>query len=320
MRKVLNRLQRSLPLGLTAREVAQALVQALPGADPQDPLIDELAHRLRNDPTALGEVVHNLLSRRATAERHVHSLLAVLQGGVPAAHYISLGTHCFTASFLRRWGLRTASGPFDWLFSAVPMITHILEDDFKVFLDRSLYEPVPEHERRDGPLANRVHHRFYREAFGVQHVFNHHDAHLDQAYAHFQRSVDRFRHSMSSSVPKVLVLARTECEGSGADLQALRDALLLYGTNIKLVAFDVPPVAPHALAWPILEQRALDANFCHYRFTPSSRWDPMRFVDLVDEHVLMQQLLRQAPERGAQPPGLGGATQNTPREDAHAAP
>lgn len=316
MRKVLTRIQRSLPLGLTAHEVAQALLEALPGADAEGHAIDEMAWRLRSDPDALSLMTSKLLASPATAERHAPHLLTTLLGGIPAAHYISLGTHCFTASFLRRWGLRTESGPFDWLFSSVPMITHILDDDFKVFLDRSQYEPVPEHERKDGPLANRVHHRFYRDTFGVQHVFNHHDAHLDSAYEHFVRCVERFRRSMKSDGPKVLLLARTECEGSGADLRALRDAVLRYGTNAKLVAFDVPPVEPEALAWPVLERRALDPVFCHFTFTPSSRWDPLRFIDLVDEHLLMQQVLKHASCHGAKvqrisaqakaPPGNGG--------------
>jgi hypothetical protein len=317
MRKVLTRIQRSLPLGLTAHEVAQALLDALPGADAQGFAIDEMAWRLRNDVGALGVMTTELLASAATAERHAPHLLTTLLGGIPAAHYISLGTHCFTASFLRRWGLRTASGPFDWLFSSVPMITHILDDDFKVFLDRGQYEPVPEHDRKDGPLANRVHHRFYREAFGVQHVFNHHDAHLDPAYAHFVRCVERFRQSMKSTDPKVLVLARTECEGSGADLLVLRDALLRYGTDIKLLAIDVPPVEPDALAWPRLEQRAMEPALCHFAFNPSSRWDPLRFADLVDEHVLMQQLLKQAAALGAAVQRIKGAAQRPVTEGTH---
>ena len=70
---------------------------------------------------------------------------------LPAGIYSALGTHCFSSSFLRRLGVREWSGPFDWTFSSLPMVAHCVADDFKTFLDRSHYEPVPVDQRPNGP-------------------------------------------------------------------------------------------------------------------------------------------------------------------------
>ncbi len=291
MRKVLNRIQRSLPLGLPTQDVAQALLNSLPGGDSPGQDLGGLVARLRDHPESLEAVVAELLQQPATAQRHTPKLLTNLMGGVPKAHYISLGTHCFTASLLNRWGLRGASGPFDWLFSSVPMIIHCLEDEFSTFLDRSLYEPVPESERRDGPMSNRVHHSFYRDTFGVQHVFNHHDAHLDEPYAHFMRCVERFRTSMLSADLKVLVLARTRYSTSNADLLQLRNVLRQYGTPFRLLAFEVPPGVSERQASPKLSILLDEGELQQFTFEPCSPWEPLRFTDLLDEHALIRQVL-----------------------------
>jgi hypothetical protein len=291
MRKVLKLLKRSLPLGLPAQDVAQALLNSLPGTDAPGQDLGGLVARLRDHPEGLEALVGDLLQQHATAERHTPKLLTTLMGGVPKAHYISLGTHCFTASLLNRWGLRGASGPFDWLFSSVPMIIHCLEDEFSTFLDRSLYEPVPEADRRDGPMSNRVHHSFYRNTFGVQHVFNHHDAHLDEPYAHFMRCVERFRSTMQSADLKVLVLARTRYSDSSADLFQLRDVLRQYGTPFRLLAFEVPPGSSQRQASPKLSTLQVEGELQQFVFEPCSPWEPLRFADLLDEHVLIRQVL-----------------------------
>lgn len=105
---------------------------------------------------------------------------------------ISLGSFCHAAEALKRTQLRVFAGPFDWLFSNLSMLTHCIEDDFKEFLDQSKYQVLPL-EARPISEANVCDHAFYRDQFGVKYLFNHHDPTQDDVYAHFQRTVERFR-------------------------------------------------------------------------------------------------------------------------------
>ncbi len=105
---------------------------------------------------------------------------------------ISLGTFCHAAEILKCAELRKFSGPFDWLFSNLDVVTHCLADDFKEFLDSSKYQVIPIEERRTQE-ANVCDHEFYRSQFGIKYLFNHHDPTQDLVYAHFLRTVERFR-------------------------------------------------------------------------------------------------------------------------------
>ena len=95
---------------------------------------------------------------------------------------ISLGRDCIPSILLDRLGMREAAYPFDWLFSSLEMVEHCLVDDFRTFLDPNQHEPV-------GP--RRSEHRFYRERFGVNRVFNHHA--MPENIPHFERAIERFK-------------------------------------------------------------------------------------------------------------------------------
>lgn len=103
---------------------------------------------------------------------------------------IGIGPECITAAIIEMFGLRIRSYPFDWLFSSLPMIEHCLRDDFRAFLDPAQYETVPLAERTT-PTTNRTHHRLYRDRFGVNYVFNHHE--MPDGLEHFQRAAGKFR-------------------------------------------------------------------------------------------------------------------------------
>lgn len=103
---------------------------------------------------------------------------------------ISIGDRCVTSGVLEALELKTKAFPFDWLFSSLAMVAHCLRDDFAEFLNPGQYEPVPL-EQRSKPTVHRTHHRLYRDTFGVEHVFNHHD--MPRSLPHFERAVGRFR-------------------------------------------------------------------------------------------------------------------------------
>lgn len=135
--------------------------------------------------------------------------------------YIALGTHCQTAHFLKEFGYRTAAYPFDWVFSALPMIAHIIETRFVWFLDRRLFRP-----QRQAPLDEEAEaiedlvedlvadvagpgladhccgHRLYGD------IFNHRNPRRGEDLAYYQRCVIRFYEALRSPRPKVFLHVR----------------------------------------------------------------------------------------------------------------
>lgn len=212
----------------------------------------------------------------ATIAGTIHSQIKL-----PAATYAVLGTHCFSGSFLGRLGVREWSGPFDWIFSSLPMVAHCIADDFKTFLDRSHYEPVPVDQRPHGPAVNRVQHRFYLSTFGVQYVFNHHDVHLDEGYDYIVRCVKRFRAALRSPQPKVFL---TTCRRSAETLAQLRqvaEALQAHSQNFRIVGFAIEPEANSML--PVVEHLADEKHLVAWSYRPVSQWLGVTFADAIDE-------------------------------------
>jgi len=118
---------------------------------------------------------------------------------------VSLGSFCHSAQVLKDLGYRVFSGPFDWTFSNPRALVHMLNDDFNIFLDRSHYYPVPLHERKV-PEANFCEHLFYKQNYGVHHLFNHHLPNEDRDYFHYVQAVDEFRSALRSPEPVLFLM------------------------------------------------------------------------------------------------------------------
>ncbi|MCU1621238.1 MAG: hypothetical protein JWL79_83 [Frankiales bacterium] len=162
----------------------------------------------QDDMVFVSEVFDRIASSPEYAQRS--RIRALLEASSALANdgwnVVGVGTHCLTATLLRDLQLRHFSLPFDWIFSSPEMVVHALHDDFAVFLDRSHHVTVPEHQRPT-PGANLAHHTHYRENFGVDYVFNHHDPVVsDAAYSYLQRSVQRFRDLEHQEGRKAFVL------------------------------------------------------------------------------------------------------------------
>lgn len=54
----------------------------------------------------------------------------------------SIGTLCHSNQILKNNNLKTCSYPFDWIFSNCDNVIHCLEDNFKIFLDKSYYVTI----------------------------------------------------------------------------------------------------------------------------------------------------------------------------------
>eukprot|EP00927_Polykrikos_kofoidii_P036194 TRINITY_DN30580_c0_g2_i1.p1 TRINITY_DN30580_c0_g2~~TRINITY_DN30580_c0_g2_i1.p1 ORF type:complete len:668 (-),score=93.36 TRINITY_DN30580_c0_g2_i1:125-2128(-) len=118
------------------------------------------------------------------------------------SYAISLGSLCVTASWLQGQGLRTGSGPFDWVHSSPAMVRHCLRDDFVQYLDRTLYtvagQTIGHKKYSDMQLGGT------RKA-----VWLHHDPlRVDDDHALLTRSVDRLRNVLQdhSSERKLFIL------------------------------------------------------------------------------------------------------------------
>lgn len=112
------------------------------------------------------------------------------------SYVCSLGDHCITSKRIKEMGLKKMSFPFDWIFSNTDMILECIEDDFKVFLDKSNYVSLPN---------SRCGHKIYHER-----MFEHHEP-LKNAdhYDYFIRCIARFRALLESEKPKLFIITST---------------------------------------------------------------------------------------------------------------
>lgn len=61
------------------------------------------------------------------------------------SNFVSLGEACKVAASMSKYGLRSFSGPFDWVITRrFDMVLHYLENDFEDFLEKSKLEPIDE--------------------------------------------------------------------------------------------------------------------------------------------------------------------------------
>lgn len=272
----------------SAEDVVRAGYRAILAREPDEEGLGVHAAMLARDPAALADVLRAIV--RAPESAVVNRSLLLTGLGAVETPLVSLGTHCFTSEFLKRQQLRPWAGPFDWIFSKIPMVEHCIRDDFATFLDRSLYRPVPHEERRHGADFNRVDHAFYLAKFNVQHVFNHHDVHEDADYAYITRTVERFRGALRSPQPHLFVLFNFATPRALEQLQGVADAIReAGGGRHRVLAFLVDDAGPGRLV-PEVRIEQDDPALIAMRFGSVSKWLPLEFADPLDELVLSKLL------------------------------
>ena len=202
----------------------------------------------------------------------------------PFERAVSLGTSCYSAWPLQSLGLRPTAYPFDWLFSTPAMVTHMLEDRFTTFLDPAYFEPAV----RTAPEASRdsrvCHHSYYRENFGVDWVFNHHDLSRPEVAASYRRRVDHFVAALEDGRKILLLMVNIEGETTQASFERLCLAIDRYGTGNTLLQIDV------ARTGDVLDFGMGHAMACgrHRRrlFRSTSSIDGVRFRNPIDDLVM----------------------------------
>jgi len=131
--------------------------------------------------------------------------------------FVSIGPYCATGDILKNHGLKTETYPFDNIFSSLAIVTHCIDDKFKVFLDKQYYTPGTSAVSTrhsfycpflDTPLL-RIHHMIvdgwskdYNPSTG--NLFNHHNVMEDVDYEKFKRRTDRFLALLEGSEKTVL--------------------------------------------------------------------------------------------------------------------
>ncbi len=100
-------------------------------------------------------------------------------------NFISLGQACPTASSMSKYGLRSWSGPFDWLITdKLQWVLHFIENDFEDFLTRDHLERIPDYPKafRD-KMSGFVFHHDYEYPF---------ESRYDELKQRYQRRISRF--------------------------------------------------------------------------------------------------------------------------------
>jgi hypothetical protein len=105
---------------------------------------------------------------------------------------VSLGSFCHTATFLKNNGFKKESYPFDWIVTTPELILNILNDNFKLLLDKSQFIPVNN---------NICGHKIYGKQF-----FLHFNLLNGGTYEYYKRCVQRFATLLKKEEPKLFIL------------------------------------------------------------------------------------------------------------------
>jgi hypothetical protein len=151
-------------------------------------------------------------------------------------HVCSIGTLCHTASFLKKNNLKLTSYPFDWIFSNTNNILHMLEDDFKIFLDKKYYISKSNTECQ---------HIYYYNGKNDKQMFNHRNPLINEDdYSYYIRCIDRFRNFIKFEEKKLYIIMITNIDNmSDINIKQyydFNDKFSKYTNNyILLVIFNI---------------------------------------------------------------------------------
>jgi len=152
-------------------------------------------------------------------------------------HVCSLGQLCQASNMIKNNKLKLESYPFDWIFTSPDIIIHCLNDNFKTFLNRSLYVP-----HSNEPNMRKCGHSAYRNE-----MFNHHNPKdYDVDYNYFERCVKRFQQLLYSNNNKLFIVTflfnhdLSTFEKNRKDVIEMNNTLKQYTTNFNIfVMFNI---------------------------------------------------------------------------------
>lgn len=235
----------------------------------------------------IGDFLRTTEFQQRQSERLISGFLRKTAGGDEVVnHVLSLGIACFTASILRRGGLRHFSGPFDWLFGSPAMVEHILADDFATLLDPRQLVAHPPFERGG---AARCQHLYYRDVCGFpdsKPVFNHHNPLEARDRAYFERCIGRLRRLLRGNSGSLLLQLTSVLPDSPERFRSLASVIdrAAPAAHLCVVAITAPTgrLTPGAAVWDRAGKHKL------LYFEPVTAMGDLGFPDPFDELVLLR--------------------------------
>ena len=167
----------------------------------------------------------------------------------------SLGVWCHSSQMLKDNSAKRCSYPFDWVHSSCDTILHCIEDDFKIFLDKSYYK-----SESNSKCAHLLYH---------PEMFNHHNPLSNEDnYNYYIRCVDRFRQLLKTEESKFFIMMLPNNNNITEDMKEevirFNEQFSKHTTNYKLLV--------------ILHVKDRSANYHH--FTHSDN------IDFLELHTI----------------------------------
>lgn len=210
-------------------------------------------------------------------------------------NHVSLGSHCHMAQVLKTTGLRTWSGPFDWIFSSPGMVLDCLADDFSALLDPAQLESTPLAERQ-GPNITRCRHRLYGARHAIPFVFNHHDpATSIEDYRFLGAGVRRLRTALASPGAHNHFYLMTSLPAPEAVVLGLCDVLAQGVARNRLTFLQILPGGPVLRVRDAIEPRP---NLRWLRLETPSASTGLRFAAPADDEALARIVLAEVGRGG----------------------
>lgn len=157
------------------------------------------------------------------------------------SNFISLGSACLTASSMSKYGLRSWSGPFDWLVTdSLQWVLHYMENDFEDFLLRDNLERIDEYPKafRD-KVSGFVFHHDYEYPFEEKY---------DELKQRYQKRIDRFISAVEKPTCFLRsVISPNDIEYIAGEYQYINDVIRKKNSKseiVFLVRKDVEIMSP----------------------------------------------------------------------------
>ena len=113
---------------------------------------------------------------------------------------IPLGQFCQMSNLFKINNLKKFSLPFDWIRCSLKCVCHILNDDFKMFMDKKYY--IDNTLKNKKLELHKCSHAFYENNFKNTRMWNHHNMFNEKDYEYYLRCIDRLKGCFNSEKTK----------------------------------------------------------------------------------------------------------------------
>ena len=104
---------------------------------------------------------------------------------------VPLGHFCQLSNLFKQNNLKKFSLPFDWIRCSIKCICHILNDNFKIFMDKKYY--IDNTVNNKNLELHKCSHAFYENNFKNTRLWNHHNMFDEKDYQYYNRCITRLK-------------------------------------------------------------------------------------------------------------------------------